>query len=319
MFSSIWQDIKKRFEYGDTVIQLILINFIAWASIILIGFLVLSPFVGFGSKGIDLLVEWLAVPSSGMTLLTRPWTIITYMFTHVGLFHIIFNMYFLYLFGTILANYLGNHRIIPVYVLGGLGGFLLYFLSANLIGGSFAAPIGHQMIGASAGVLAVVVAAAHLAPTHTLNLILIGPVQIRYIALFMILIDMLSILSADPNTGGHLAHLGGVAVGLLFIEQLKRGHDWSTGFNKYFNGLKNFFSSLNQPAQPKNQKRKGPHMAYKNEEKVGEKRKKKKREPQRNVNEQERIDSILDKIKEAGYDSLTKEEKEFLFKVSKDK
>ena len=316
MFTSIWQDIKRRFEYGDTVIQLILINFIAWAGIILVGFLILFPFV---ENGIDVLTSWLAVPSSGQKLLTRPWTILTYMFTHVGLFHIIFNMYFLYLFGTILANYLGNKRIIPIYVLGGFAGFLFYFLAANLIPGSFAAPIGGNMLGASAGVMAIVVAAAHLAPTHTISLILIGTVEIRYIAIFVILIDMLAIQTGDPNTGGHLAHLGGVALGFVFIEQLKKGNDWSIGFNTYFNRLKNFFINLNTPAQPKTRPKKGPHMAYKNEEKVNKKRQKTNTTQRRTVSDQERIDSILDKIKESGYDSLSKEEKAFLFKVSKDK
>jgi membrane associated rhomboid family serine protease len=315
MFKSLWDDVKKRFLYGDTVIQLVLINAIAWAFIIIIGFVILTPLRGIGAP--NLLVEWLAVPAEGMKLLSRPWTIITYMFTHESFMHILFNMLILYWFGQILANYLGNHRIIPIYVLGGLMGFLVYFFSYNLLPAGFSAFIGSPMLGASAGVMAVVMAAAAIAPTHSIHLMFIGAIQIRYIAIVLILLDMIGIQNGS-NTGGHLAHLGGVVLGYTFVEQLKKGNDWSVGFNRYFDKIKDFFYNLSNKNETSSTKKKGPRMAFKNEEKV-KSRTKSNSTPRRATPNQEQIDAILDKIKESGYDSLTKEEKEFLFKASKDK
>lgn len=309
MFRSIWQDIQERFRYGDTVIQLILINIIVWVAVILLG-LLLTPIVGIGAP--NPVVNWLAVPAEGMKLLTRPWTIITYMFMHEGFMHILFNMLILYWFGQILANYLGNHRIIPVYVLGGLMGFVFYFFSYHIFPNSFSMFIGSPMLGASAGVMAVVMAAAAIAPTHTMNLILIGPVQIRYIALTLVLLDLIAIQKGS-NTGGHLAHLGGVVLGFMFIEQIKRGNDWSVGFNKILDKIKDFFGNLQSsaPKQPK-----APRSAFsrktsgKQEQSGGSSRKA--------GIDQERVDAILDKIKESGYSSLTKEEKDILFNASKE-
>ncbi|MGB0863579.1 MAG: rhomboid family intramembrane serine protease [Saprospiraceae bacterium] len=319
MFKSIWDDIKKRFLYGDTVTQLVLINVIAWAAIVIIGFVILTPIRGIGTP--NLLVEWLAVPADGMKLLVRPWTVITYMFTHEGFMHILFNMLILYWFGQILVNYLGNHRVIPIYVLGGLMGFLFYFFSYNLLPANFSNFIGSPMLGASAGVMAVVMAAAAIAPTHTLHLMFIGPIQIRYIAIGLILLDMIAIQNGS-NTGGHLAHLGGVVLGYTFIEQLKRGNDWSVGFNRSFDKIKDFFYnnfSRKNTSTPKETKKKGPRMAFKNEEKVNKRTQNSGSTRRTTSSNQEAIDAILDKIKESGYDSLTKEEKEFLFKVSKEK
>ena len=315
MFKSLLEDIKKRFLYGDTVTQLILINAIAWAFIIIIGFVILTPLRGIGAP--NLLVEWLAVPAEGMKLLTRPWTVITYMFTHESFMHILFNMLILYWFGQILANYLGNHRIIPIYVLGGLMGFLFYFFSYNLLPAGFSAFIGSPMLGASAGVMAVVMASATIAPTHSIHLMFIGAIQIRYIAIVLILLDMIGIQNGS-NTGGHLAHLGGVVLGYTFVEQLKKGNDWSIGFNLYFDKIKNFFYNFSNKKEQSSTKKKGPRMAFKNEEKV-KSRTKNSSTPRRTTPNQEQIDAILDKIKESGYDSLTKEEKEFLFKASKEK
>lgn len=322
MFQSIWRDIKERFQYGDTTIQLILINVIIWVTIIVLGLPLKAMSGGFGAP--NPIVEWLAVPSGGIQLLTRPWTIITYMFLHEGLLHIFFNMMWLYFFGQILANYLGNNRIIPVYILGGLVGFLFYFISANFLVGTLFRAIGTPMLGASAGVMAVVAAAATIAPRHSIRLMFIGSVQIRYIAIFMILLDLIAIQSADLNTGGSLAHLGGVAAGILFVEMLRRGQDWSIGINRVVDGFRNFvlgiqdwFKSLNAP-KPKPQKK------AKATSKTSNKRRQKARAAHSSDTEssatpsgqQAKIDSILDKIKESGYDSLSKEEKDFLFKIS---
>jgi len=324
MFQSIWQDIKTRFEYGDTVIQLILVNLLVWVGVILIG-LIATPFVGIGAE--NPIIPWLAVPSEGLSLLTRPWTILTYMFLHEGLFHIAFNMIFLYAFGIVLANYLGKHRIIPIYVIGGLMGFVLYFLSANLLPSSFSSYIGSPMLGASAGVMAIVMAAATVVPTHVFHLILIGPVQIRYIALFFVLLDLLAIQNGS-NTGGHLAHLGGVFWGYFFVTQLSKGNDYGKWFNRNFDNIKNAFYGLKdsqpkkepkQKKKKKEKKKKEPKMAFNKKQQPKSEKGDTGGSRQTDSSDQARVDAILDKIKESGYQNLSKEEKDFLFKVSKDK
>jgi hypothetical protein len=161
------------------------------------------------------------------------------------------------------------------------------------------------MIGASAGVMAIVAAAATIAPNYTMFLLLIGPVRLKYIALFMIVVlDLLSIPSLD-NVGGHVAHIGGALLGFLFIRQLQRGRDWSTGFNRAFGGLTNLFS-----------RQRRPRVVYRNKSKSSAPPR---RKPVRHEKgKQEYLDEILDKIAKSGYDNLTKEEKEFLFRVSKE-
>ena len=329
MLKSVFEDTKRQFDNGNTVVQLIIINVAVFIIVNLIGVL-LIPFVGIGGgneTAFQGLLAWLEVPSDGMKLLTRPWTILTYMFLHTGLMHILFNMLFLYWFGQIVQNYLGNSRILGIYILGGLAGFLVFFLSANLIPG-FKDYIGFSMLGASAGVMAIVMAAATIAPTHTMNLLFIGPVQIRYIALFLIFIDLISVRQG-ANTGGHLAHLGGVGMGYFIIQQLQKGTDYTLGFNRLFDKVKGFFAKIFKG------KPQGPHMAYKNQENINRKggfKPKTKNRPFRktkpnaksdasssnSLSRQEQIDAILDKIKVTGYDSLSSDEKEFLFKASKD-
>lgn len=315
MIGSIWDDVQRRFRFGDTVTQLILINIIVWASLIVLG-----VFARLWGGNMSSISEYLSVPSDTWTLLKRPWTVLTYMFTHEDLFHILFNMLFLFWFGEVVRNYLGNHRIIPIYVYGGLVGFLFYFISANLFGGFFVELQNSRMLGASAGVMAIMWAAVAIAPTHMFNLILIGPVQIRYIALFSLLMDLLAIQNMN-NTGGSLAHIGGAVLGFTFIKQLQNGSDWGIGFNKTLDQLKTFFENLNKPKpqrpkQASTTERKGPKMAYKNTERQKANSGSARPQQDTDLNHQERVDAILDKIKEAGYDNLTKEEKEFLFKVS---
>jgi len=182
MFDSLWDDVKRGYASGNTVIRLIYINVAVFLVVNVVG-LLLIPFVGVGAGNnvaMDGLLEWLMVPSQPLKLLTRPWTIVTYMFLHEGLFHILFNMLILYWFGRILQDLLGDHRIMPIYVYGGLAGFLLFFLTANIFPEFYANTYGTRMLGASAGVMAVVMAAATTAPTYQMSLILIGPVQIRW-------------------------------------------------------------------------------------------------------------------------------------------
>ena len=246
-------------------------------------------------------VSYLSIPSNTKTLLFRPWTIITHMFLHVGFWHILFNLLWYYWFGTILREFLGNKRILPVYIYGGLAGAALYIVAFNIFP-VFEGAVGvSSAMGASAAVLATVVAAATAQPNYTIYLLLLGPVKIKYIAIISVILDV--VFLPDGNPGGHIAHLGGAAFGFIFIKQLQKGNDWSRGFNKMIDNLGGLFKKKSKiKVEYKRPVRRSERKDY---------HVKKKR-----TNEHQ-LDTILDKISQSGYDSLSKEEKEFLFKQSR--
>ena len=306
MFESIWDDIKHMYRTGGSVTQLILINLAVFVVIHLLALLML-PIYGQGNAGMEAILRWTAVPNEPLELLTRPWTILTYMFLHEGFWHILWNMLMLYWFGRIVQDLLGDRRIVPVYILGGLAGFLIYFIMANIFPGY----MGPRMLGASAGVMAVVWAAATTAPDYRMHLILIGPVKIVWIAAVLLLVDLIMIRTGS-NTGGHLAHIGGAAVGYFFASQLKSGIDWGIPIQNSITWVKNLFSPSDRPTAARSRttraSRPQPHIIHK--------RKRPTRAP-REDDHQEKLDRILDKIKESGYDNLTASEKEFLYNASK--
>lgn len=294
MANQIIEDIKYKIRNGNPVTRLIIIN----ASVFLfISILRILTFISGESQTMQgaesFVVRNLSMPLSWEGLLYKPWTLITYMFTQVGLFHIFWNMITLFWFGQILSEYTTTKKIIPLYLLGGFAGGLLSLGLLSVIP-SFSKYDHHTLIGASAGVTAIIVAAATLVPNYRMNLLLIGPVKLLYVAIFVIFIDILDVASY-LNVGGNLAHLGGAIMGFIFIWQYKKGNDWAKPFNSFFALFK-----------------KGPKMKV-----VG---KKKLNDEEYNYSKavtQQTIDAILDKISRSGYESLTKAEKEILFKASK--
>jgi membrane associated rhomboid family serine protease len=232
--------------------------------------------------------DYLLLPSYLPKLASRFWTPFTYMFMHAGVFHILFNMLWLYWMGQIFEEYLGNKRTIGLYIFGGLTGAFLFVLSYNLIPYfTHSGLIMPPLVGASAGVMAIIIATATLLPDYTIYLMFIGPVRLKWIALFIIGVDFLGI--AGTNAGGEISHLGGALFGFIYIKQLQRGNDWIGAINKIF------------------QKSSKLKVASKNNSKSGG-----------NKPRQDEIDRILDKISQSGYDSLSKQEKEILFRASKD-
>ncbi|MFT7588195.1 MAG: membrane associated rhomboid family serine protease [Limisphaerales bacterium] len=318
LFNSIWADVKRQFQYGNMVNKIIIANLSVWLLVLLVQLVMF--FMGLDSLQISqglnsTLLSWFAMPLDFKELLYKPWTLISYMFLHVGLMHILWNMLFLYWFGNILQEFLGNRNILPIYFYGGVSGGVLALLAYTFMPNLSAGSEGAILLGASAGVSAILIAAATLSPDYTMFLMFLGPVKIKYIAVVKILLDLIALPSFD-NVGGSIAHLGGVVFGYLFITQLQSGRDWSVGFNKAADMLTAMFESFG---------RKGPHVAYKNENPKSIKRVKVKQgttakspaaEPN-GENLQEQVDAILDKINKSGYDSLSKEEKEFLFRYSK--
>jgi len=234
------------------------------------------------------------------------------MFLHQGIFHIFWNMILLYWFGRIIGDFIGDHRVLPIYLVSGIAGGLVYFITANLLaygaGGGYA-------LGASAGVMGVAFAAATVSPNYIIRLLFLGDIKIKYIVAVLLLLDFVGIANQD-NTGGHWAHLGGALFGYLFIIQLHKGSDWSEPINSFLNRISAFFHNLFGRLKGKQSK---PRVKYKKVPSSPKSRKGNVASDNVGLSHQEQLDAILDKIKESGYESLTSAEKEFLFNASKKK
>lgn len=291
---TIIDDIKQSFREGSTLTKVIYVNLGVFIFVNLLSSLAFL----FNAAPPDLL-KWLAVPADLSILITRPWTLITYMFLHEGFFHILINMIWLYFGGKIFQDLMGEHRFMSTYVLGGLAGAVLYIIAYNIFPVfSNVLPIA-RALGASASVLAIIVAIATKVPNYSVHLIFLGPVKLKYIAIFSVLLDLISF--QDGNAGGHIAHLGGALFGFFYVKQLDKGRDWSLWYFKAVSALKSLFKSSGNKKRVK--------VVYKKE-------KGNKASGKRNTDEQERVDQILDKISKSGYDSLSREEKDILFRAS---
>ncbi len=290
---SILDEIKKSFRGGSTLIKLIYINLAVFLAVKLIGvvFFLLSIDPTFS------IVNWFAVPADISNLVFKPWTIFTYMFLHQDFLHILFNMLWLYWFGQIFLRYFDEKKLLSVYLVGGLAGAALYILAFNVFPVfSNILPMSYAL-GASASVIAIVIAVSVYAPNFKVNLLFFGPVALKYIAIVTIILDILSI--ASSNAGGHIAHLGGALLGYFYIVQMKKGRNITKGFDRFMDKVFSLFK-----------RREKFKVTYKRPVTDYEYNKSK-------AAEQKNIDAILDKIAKSGYDSLTKTEKEILFKNSK--
>ena len=305
--TSILDDIKMWYYHGNMVVRLIMLNvtvFLVMNLLYLVGFL-------FGVSGFyrDFL-NVLMVPASLGNLVKQPWSLLTYMFLHEGFFHILFNMITLNLFGTLLLDFIGNRRILPLYLLGGMAGAFLMILAYNVFPVFQTNLPNSYALGASASVMAIMIAMATLRPNYPINLLLLGEVRIKYIALFFLVMDVITL--AKNNPGGHIAHLGGALFGFLFIKQLQNGTDWTAGLNRLFDRVRGSLEQKPKLTVTKQQRK----VEAKQQQPVGTPSTP--RTQSRANQEQARLDAILDKIAETGYSSLSAEEKAFLFEVSRD-
>ncbi len=233
----------------------------------------------------------------------HPWTILSHMFTHIGFFHILFNMLVLYWFGRIAGDLLGDHRMLPLYIYSGLAGALMYLLTAPLIyeGGS-------NLHGASAAIMGIVAAAGITAPDYQMRLLFLGDVRLKYIVAGLLVIYVIGIASME-NIGGHMAHLGGAAFGFFYVHMLRQGLDLTSGFRKLFSWIK---KSPRIPPQPVKRK-----VTMEVRHRTAHRKSDVQAPQQRSYrDDQERLDLILDKIKQSGYQSLNEEEKKFLHDAS---
>jgi membrane associated rhomboid family serine protease len=298
--ASILDDLKRSYYSGNMVTRLIFFNVGVFVLLTLIG---LFGFF-FKVKLLDQVIPWISGSSNWETMLFRPWTVITYMFVHEGLWHLFVNMIVLWFSGRLFGDLLGDRRLIAVYFYGGIAGFLLYFIAYNVFPVFSGAE--STIIGASASVTAILVAIATYTPNMEVRLVLIGNVKLKFIAIFFVALDVLFL--DGGNTGGRLAHLGGALLGFSYARSLQQGNDWANGFYSFVG----FFRDLAKP-KPKMKVASSKTRSTGSGPSSRSQEKKSKEE----VSQQNKIDEILDKISQSGYDSLTKAEKEFLFNASK--
>jgi membrane associated rhomboid family serine protease len=295
------EEFKSAFQrYNNAHVQLIIINvmvFLLMGVLFVIAKLSQSPLL------FEVVYDQFTLPSWLGGFIREPWTLFTYSFAHhfdfdrgnVGIFHILMNMLVFYWFGRLFVEYLGSDKLIALYILGGLAGGLLYMLMYNTIP-YFANSLG-TLVGASAAVYAVVVAVATLLPNYTFFLLFLGPVRIKYIAGFYIVISFLG--SVGENAGGNIAHLGGALIGFVYMKQLQSGINWGNWITVTIQWFKDLF-------KPRSRVK----VSYRSDNPAAKK-------PGKPSVSQDELDAILDKISADGYESLTKEEKEKLFNASK--
>ena len=288
---NIWDEIKESFREGSAVTRLIYINLALFLVIRIV-----NVFYVLGGAEFPF-IDWLALPADFHTLASRPWTLLTYMFLHFDFLHILFNLLWLYWMGQIFLGYFDQGKLIALYLMGGIAGGLFYMLGYNFFDVFSDNLENSRLLGASASVIAIVTALAMHAPNHTIYLMFIGPVRIKYIALFSVLLYVIGISST--NAGGNLAHLGGAFWGLIYILQLRRGFDLANGVTWLLNRVKKIFTP--QPKVKISYRKPVNDMEYN----------------QVKNQDQERMNEILEKISKSGYGSLSKEEKEILFKMGK--
>jgi membrane associated rhomboid family serine protease len=248
--------------------------------------------------------SWFILPAEVDKIIDRPWTVITYMFMHDGVFHMLGNVLWLWAFGYILQDLAGNSKLVPLFLYGGVAGAFMFVITNNLFPVLSSQIDGRTLQGASAGVMAIAIATTTIAPDYRIFPMLNGGIPLWILTIIFVIIDFASIPS--ENGGGHIAHIGGAAIGLIFVLQLKRGNDWSAWMTRFFNWVGNLFN----PEKKEWKKTAKKDLFYKS----------KGTQPYKKVSNitQKRIDEILDKINMHGYRFLTEEEKEILKRASED-
>lgn len=288
----------KRFASATMLMKIVVINVAVFLVLNIISIVMI--FAG-EESGRFIVEQWVAMPGNFGRLARHAWTPLSYMFSQIEPLHLIFNMLWLYWFGIVFQLLSTPKRMIGLYLLGGLGGAALYLLAVNTI--PYFAGHGGLLIGSSASVIAIVTATAIMAPDYRMNLLFLGAVSLKWIAIVTIGIDLLSVTGS--NAGGHIAHLGGAAVGAIFALGLKRGHDITVPLNSLIDAIVNLFrrrpkvrpARFRASGAPSAPRPKAPSAA--------------------SAADQAELDKILDKIKKSGYSSLTADERARLFDVSR--
>ncbi len=296
---SFFTNIKQAYQQGRMPMRFIYIN----VGVFILAFLLNTLLMLFNQSGAGIL-RLFELPAWMEIFFYQPWSILTYMFMHADIFHLLFNMLWLYWFGQLFLYFYSERSFCGLYFFGGLCGGALYMLFYNIFPYFNQAVYTSYLLGASASVLAITVATAVKEPDFRVRLLFFGNVRLKYIALIMVGIDLLMMTSG--NAGGHIAHLGGALGGLWFALSMRRGHDVTKWINFLIDKIVNLFSWISKRPQ----KRPKMKVHYNSREKDYDYNARKKAQS-------EEIDRILDKLKKSGYGSLTTDEKKSLFDASK--
>jgi membrane associated rhomboid family serine protease len=295
--ANILDEIKSSFKTGDALTRLILINlgvYVAFLLLRILSFLLQTDIASF-------FISFTALPSDLITLATRPWTLVSYMFLHEGFMHILFNMLWLFFGRKLFLEYFGSRRLISTYLMGGIFGGLLYVVFYNIF------PAFNEVVeisnnrGASAGVMAIIFAIATYNPKFPVRIFFIASVPLWGVAAFALLTDLIG-LGEGANAGGRIAHIGGAAFGFLMARANRENRDLTEGFSSILDRIANLFKSKSKLKTVYSSG--GFNKGYRQ-----------KSSPQTS---EDKLNQILDKISNSGYDSLSKDEKEHLFKFGKD-
>ncbi|UKM65033.1 rhomboid family intramembrane serine protease [Flavobacteriaceae bacterium GSB9] len=281
--SSLSQDIKYKLSRLNVLEKIIVINVV----IFILG-LLLKPYM-----------TWFKLPSDFGDFILKPWSIITYAFLHFDIWHLLFNMLWLYFLARMFLNLFNPKMALNVYFLGAIFGGLLFMLGYTLLPSFFEGY--SNLVGASAAVRALLIFLCSYMPNLEIRFFTFN-LKLWYVGAVIVVLDVLGLFGA--NSGGNLAHLGGALLGYFYAKQLLKGQDIGKGFERVMDTIASWFKAS----------KKGPlKTVHKNKNKVGGYTKADFNE----FNNQKKIDVILDKISKSGYDSLTAEEKEFLFRAGK--
>ncbi len=289
-------NLSYQYKTANIIIKLIVIN------VVLFLFVTIGSWVFKSSPGV--LMKWFVLPTEFNSLILQVWGLLTYSFLHFGFWHIFWNMLMLYWFGQYVLNLFTEKRFLTIYLLGAICGGILFVLAYNFFP-VLSGQLGY-LIGASAAVLAIVIFIAAYTPNTEVRVIFFN-VKLWQIGLFVVLSDLIQ-LPTSGNAGGLIAHMGGAAFGYIYAMQLKKGNDMGSWFEKLMDGIMNLFKP----------KKKSPLKTVHKSKKYKSTRKTSTTKTGSKSPNQQKIDAILDKISQSGYESLTKEEKDFLFKAGKE-
>jgi len=301
--TGFFDKLKARFKHADVLMQFIYIN-VGVFVVLFVTLLICKLF----AVNKEVIISYLNLPSSFAYYIKRPWTIITYSFLHYEIWHILVNMLFLYSFGRIFLRIFNGRQLGGLYVIGGIIGGLLYMSAFNIFSYYTGATLSnYPLVGASAAVLAIVVAPAIVFPDYSVRLFFLKNIRLKYITIIAVVLivyrDLIG-LEIEKNLGA-LAHLGGGLTGVCFALAHTKGIDITSPVNKLIDKVINLFKP-------------GPRMKVSYTSQSEQTR----RETDWDYNarkkrETEEIDRILDKLKKSGYDCLTSDEKKRLFNASK--
>jgi membrane associated rhomboid family serine protease len=285
---SLTNDIKYKLSHLNVLEKIIAVNLVVYILALLIN------------------LNWFELPSDLGNFIVKPWALITYAFVHYDFWHILFNMLWLYVIGRMFLNLFSAKMALNIYFLGAMSGGLLFMLCYTLFPSVFGT--NSNLVGASAAVRALLIFLCAYMPNQEVRFFAFN-IKLWYIGLAIVILDVLGVFTgiSNPetgNAGGNLAHLGGALLGYFYAKQLLKGDDIGKGFERFMDYVASMFKTS----------KKGPlKTVHKDKSKVGGYTKADFNE----FNNQKKIDVILDKISKSGYDSLTAEEKEFLFRSGK--